>query len=204
MAARNRRYTYDLSGHTFGNVTVLRRDEPRAYKCVRGESRYQTYRCRCSCGREFTVGYTAIMAHSPNWVCFECKARKAALKKNNDRACKFWYKHRHDRIVHPDWANSIDAFIEYIGQPPNTEGAGNRMLIHLLDKALGFVPGNVAWVPLHVAWNDGSRKGQVLITVGGVTKSMSDWAVSEGVSRQAIEIRIKRGSWRNMPIERVK
>lgn len=206
-----KRVLNDLTGKTSGCWKILGRASN--YVCKSGVTRIR-YRCVCiHCGREKYIGYSQLVKAATQ-RCKACASYIHALRKENPKLEREWIRvrsicaitrrrnKRKKRLgcllrpkLHPEWAVSFQDFIEGVGRPPDD---GNQYLLRPIDTSRGFVPGNTIWLEKQKAMNDGSRKGQVFITINGETHTMAEWARREGVSRQAIEIRIRRGKWRNI------
>ena len=84
------------------------------------------------------------------------------------------------------WKNSFEAFYMSVGPRPKVE-----YTIERIDYNKGYEPGNVKWA---------TRQEQVLnkgdnvnITIDGVTKTVSQWALDAPVSSFTIYKRYKRG-----------
>lgn len=87
--------------------------------------------------------------------------------------------------VHPEWAESYEAFRAYVGPKP-----GPRYSLDRIDNDQGYVPGNVRWAdPTTQANNKSSNR---LITFRGVQKSVAEWARELGVPVSRISTRINR------------
>lgn len=76
------------------------------------------------------------------------------------------------------WLRSVDKFASDVGH----RSEGKPFLVRI-DKAKGFVPGNLEWSKWKCA-----RK----FTIYGLTKSMSDWALICGITRERMRQRFNR------------
>ncbi len=90
--------------------------------------------------------------------------------------------------VHPLWMGpgGARAFLEHIGPRPS------GMVLGRVDRKLGYVPGNVAWMTMAKAMVKRCRTH--LITIGEVELSAAEWARKYKHTRpQSVTNRIQRG-----------
>lgn len=74
------------------------------------------------------------------------------------------------------------------------------MVLDREDNNKGYHPGNCRWVTQKTNMNN--RKDTVKVSLGGVTKTASEWAAELGIQRQTICWRYRRG-WTPEEILRV-
>ena len=141
----------DLTGQRFGRLTVLRRDN---------DTSPVYWRCQCDCGN--VVVAQGGHLKTGNVSSCKCLARentsRRSLKhgKHNTPEYKCWQQlkerclntkgkdyHRYGArgiTVHPEWAESFEAFLAHIGPRP----AGFKS-VDRINNAKGYEPGNVRW-----------------------------------------------------------
>lgn len=85
-----------------------------------------------------------------------------------------------------EW-NDIHAFVAWAG----ANGYGDGVTIERVDNMRGYSPENCCWIP-NARQAKNSRR-QVLVTIDGVTKDLSDWALCSGISVRTLIGRARRG-----------
>lgn len=91
--------------------------------------------------------------------------------------------------VYPEWVDSFSSFRDYI-----TVHLGARPPGHSLDRAdnsKDYEPGNLRWATPREQSNN--RWNTTRITVGGITRSASDWARINDITIACIRARLKYG-----------
>ena len=82
------------------------------------------------------------------------------------------------------WKNSFEAFYADMGEPPPGR------TIDRIDNNKGYEPGNVRWAtPIEQANNLRTTNKYFF---NGETKTLTEWAIVFGCSRDAIKLRLKR------------
>lgn len=84
------------------------------------------------------------------------------------------------------WRESFVAFLVDMGPRPSP-----RHSIDRINNDMGYEPSNCRWATHREQMLN--RRCARLITLGGVTKSLSEWSEQLGISRTAVVARIKRG-----------
>ena len=88
--------------------------------------------------------------------------------------------------LHPEWAESFQAFKDAVGPKPSPA--------HTLDREqneLGYQPGNLRWATRKVqALN---RRGLCLLTFNGETLALTAWADKLGLSPKTLRARLEDG-----------
>lgn len=85
----------------------------------------------------------------------------------------------------PRWDN-FAAFLSDVGEP-----ADRSLTLDRIDNDIGYWPGNVRWAT-RVTQRHNSRSPITLVTVGGRTMCLADWAKETGVTKTALYLRISR------------
>lgn len=89
--------------------------------------------------------------------------------------------------VAPCWRYSYAKFLADMGEVPD------GMSIERDDNDGDYRPGNCLWAPREVQANNTRRN--VLVTLGGVTKTISQWCVDLGLNVSTVFKRINRSGW---------
>ena len=88
--------------------------------------------------------------------------------------------------VYPLWRDSFEAFYFMMGDKPEP-----HYTIERIDHNGNYEPGNVKWLPKEE--QSLNKRDNVNLTIDGVTKTVSQWAVDSPVSGFTIYKRIDRG-----------
>lgn len=194
----------DLTGRRFGKWVVLHRTENKVFPSGQVHT---AYLCRCDCGIKRAIIYGHLVRPSrkeggkkngsgSTRGCRACFRRNTTIKDKAPEIYNFWAKHRHKEGTLPEWVEEAKAFYDYVLPLRPSD----KHKLHLKEPLGGLHPDNVVWFTRHQIFNDGNRKGQVLITKDGETHTMAEWAAIENVTRQAIEMRIKHGRWKRLTV----
>lgn len=168
------------------------------------------WRCRCSCGTERAVLDQALKdGTSQSCGCLMKEMAAGRIKTLNlthgksrspEYAAWCGMIGRCFRVTSSDfknygargitvcdlWRNSFEAFLADLGRRPSP-----RHSLERIKNELGYFPGNVRWAT-SLEQNRNKRSNR-LLTVGGVTRCISEWAKLAGVSRWKIEDGLTRG-----------
>lgn len=88
--------------------------------------------------------------------------------------------------IDPRWVKSVEVFIDDIGPRPSTKHSIDR-----IDNSKGYWPSNVRWAT-QTEQNNNTRANRRL-TVGGETKTLSQWAKKLGVPLSSLHWRLQNG-----------
>lgn len=180
----------DLTGLSVGHLFVKKRAENRTYPsgniCI-------CYVVKCElCQREYVKTYSAILcainAKKKNAACRPCRSRLGKTKKASHCAISLFKTMKEMGKIGD--GITLDRFVNGIPDRPN-----KRALLSIVDESKPLSPENVEWKDKHDPDLKTPRHNQILLTVAGVTRNMSQWARALGVTRQAVESRVKRGAW---------
>ena len=164
------------------------------------------WHCTCSCGERRIIAATSItagtskscgclaaelssirrrthkMTGAPEYRTWNAMKQRCTNKKNQA------YKDYGGRgiTICEEWANSFQAFFDYIGKRPSIQHEIDR-----IDNSRGYEPGNVRWSTAKE--NSLNRRNNVLLTHNGETLTVSQWAEKLGVKYSLIWSRIKTG-----------
>jgi hypothetical protein len=192
----------DHTGERFGRWVAV--------ECItRSASGVQgTWRCICDCGKQGVVQSGALkngfsrscgclsvektrdrakthgMSHSEVWSIWNGIKGRCYNKNNKD-----YHNYGGRGIAMADeWVNDFAAFFAYIGERPSKDHTVERS-----DNNSGYVPGNVSWQTRFVQANN--NRGNRLITIDGVTKTMNQWCQVYDVYYWTVSYRINISKW---------
>lgn len=187
----------DLTGRTFGFLTVMSRAENSAA----GKARWL---CRCTCGAQATVVGSALSNGSVK-SCGRHKATDAAIRfrkhgQSGTRTYQAWSNMRR-RCTDP----SIRQYKDYGGRgitvcerwdsfPNFLSDMGEVPVGTSLDRINNdgnYEPGNCRWAT-RIQQSHNSRRPR-LFTIGDVTDSINGWAKRTGIDTVTILERLERG-----------
>lgn len=196
-----KRSTMDITGHTYGKLTVIKRA---------GKNRFGQYlwECSCECGNNAVVplvsmrtgktkscgclkGTNASHGHSRKGkITVEYSTWTNLRKRCFNRADKKFADYGGRGITVCDrWANSFEAFFADMGERPSPAHSIDR-----IDNDGPYSPDNCRWATrAQQASNKRVPKNTVYITLGAVTKTIPEWSDITGLSQPLIRSRLKRG-----------
>jgi hypothetical protein len=193
----------------YGNWTVISYDVPG--KPTR------RWLCRCDCGRECVV-FRSNVVRGTSRSCVSCASKRNALRPNHQAqkgrthgATKtpefISWTMMQQRCLNPNddhfadyggrgitfaavWqgVDGFKNFLDHVGLRPTKKHTIDR-----IDVNLGYEPGNVRWATVKEQANN--RRNTPVITYRGVTKTLSAWAETLGVSRSRLWTRIYGYGW---------
>lgn len=192
----------DLTGQTFGRLTVLRRAPDHRERVY--------WECRCQCGNTTVVGGTALRRGNSH----SCGCLVADLLRNwstthgQSRSVEYYtwqcmktrcYNEKHSKYRHyggrgiticDDWRNDFERFYADMGPRP----AGHS--IDRINNDGNYEPSNCRWVP-RAAQNANTRQNR-LIEFRGETHTLAEWARRVGLPPTTLRGRLQE----NWTIER--
>lgn len=197
--------TIDLTGRTFGRLTVIKRSGVDKY----GKAQWE---CQCSCGNTKIIngnnlrsgGATSCGCRSKELI----KNLKLTHNKSHTSEYSIWagivkrctnpkcrsFKNYGGRgiTIQPEWRISFQTFYDYIGPRPSAEHSIER-----IDNNFGYVLGNIKWATKTEQNNN--RRSNHDITFNGRTMNLKQWAKELGIKRSTLNSRIVLMGW---PIEK--
>ena len=189
----------DLSGNTFGRLTVIRRGENAKDRT--------TWVCRCECGTEKTIHGSSLKSG----IVVSCGCYHRERVRNASRThgmsqtklYKTYYAmmarcHKEQHPSYPDygargisvcdeWRDDKTKFIRWALE----NGYKPELSIDRKDNNKGYSPENCRWTTMDVqAMN---KRGLRMITINGETKNLSTWLKQNGIAYRNFYERIAAG-----------
>lgn len=206
MAKRRPHNFKDLTGEKFGRLTVIKEMGVKNEKVI--------WLCKCECG-EYTTVPTGGLKIGDHKSCGCLNRELSLLRSRKHGMTSSGKRHRLYTIYHDmkdrcfnknskiykyyggrgitvceQWLNSLDDFKNWALE----NGYDDSLEIDRINNDGNYEPLNCRWVTRSQnCLNKGNNR---LITINGITRPITLWANLSGVSRSAIEGRIKRG-WDN-------
>jgi len=192
--------TFDLSGQTFGSLTVIDRDEE-----LKSRSRWN---CRCVCGGLVTCT-TGNLRTKKSTKC-RCAVRDAARARQTIHDLNRTAEHRtwsgmknrcqnpanrsypmyggRGVTIDPRW-ESFDAFLSDMGLRPSPAHSLDRYP----DNDGPYSPENCRWATRIEQANN--KRSNHELTFNGKSMNISQWAREVGISEDTLERRINLLGW---------
>ena len=190
------RKTLDLAGQTFGPLTVLRRS---------GETATSEWVCRCLCGNELILVSTLVQRRSKPYCRCNTHYRRTldANRKIRSFEYRVWsnmrtrcrnpkatsfrdYGGRGISVV-PRW-DSFETFLADMGEAPSRQHSIDR-----IDVNGHYEPTNCRWATR--AEQSSNTRNTRLLSHGGKTLHLAQWAREVGLSEDALERRLNLLHW---------
>jgi len=190
----------DLTGLTFGDLTVLRRDGHKGKKVM--------WLCRCQCGREKSIfGSGLTSGRSRTCGCSKTTTADPSRPKHGASRSpeyKIWctmkrrctdpssptYKRHGARgiTVCQRWLHSFADFIADMGPRPSAAHSIDR-----IDNEGNYEPGNCRWATREEQM--GNTRHTPRFTHQGTTKTLVEWAAHLGINTDTLRHRLMRKKW---------
>ena len=176
------RPTIDLTGRTFGKLTVL------SFSHRRGKS---FWNCRCECGTEKVVGYGSLVDGSA--LSCGCLRRENIQKINQARKCdghtnhplyRTWASLKRAGLLCPEWED-FHLFSKQAPPKPSPDHIFGRS-----DPSASFSLQNALWLS-HKEWSD--RQPVKRYRFRGSSHTLSEVSLLTGISRSRLYHALKRG-----------
>lgn len=170
---------HDLTGKTFGRLTVLER-----HGIIYGDR--IAWRCRCDCGGEAITSTSKLLTGAKRSCgCLE-RENNASLTRHGmygTRTYRVWQNMK-TRCLNPkskfyglyggrgitvcqEWM-TFEGFLKDMGECPP------KMTIDRLDNDLGYFKGNCEWRSMKEQANN--RSSNISISLNGETRTLKEWA----------------------------
>lgn len=193
--------TLDLSGRVFSYLTVISFQGVNKY-------RMSMWLCRCVCGKEKVLSRnTLIIGNTKSCGCMHAvpTTTHGHKRRNPDGtrgtptySCWALMKHRCLNPSNKHYADyggrgislcerwmKFENFLSDMGKRPD------GMSIDRIDNNKGYAPENCRWIPLAIQQQN--KRNNRLITIGGVTHCVAEWARIKGINRKTVGTRMFRG-----------
>lgn len=201
----------DLTGKTFGRLTVIEFDhsKPRFYASggVRGHRYY--WKCLCECGNYKVIEhYNLIQGKINSCGCYNKEiARKnhTTHSLSNTRIYNIWSKIK-SRCYRPkdnkfyiyggrgikvcnEWKNDFKAFYDWA----MNNGYKNDLTIDRINVNGNYEPDNCRWVDLFVQANN--KRNNRIISFNNKKLTLAEWAKELNLPYSVLECRINKHKW---------
>lgn len=192
-----------LAGQTFGRLYVIE------YVGVTAVQRHSLWRCLCSCGDDENIvivqGRNLVNGGTKSCGCLSkevTSTRSTTHGKSRTTEYRIWSGIK-DRCLNPNsrdfpgwggrgikmcqqWQESFETFLDDVGGRPGKEFSLDRV-----DNEKGYEPGNVRWATMTEQHRN--RRGNILLTFGGVTLPLPTMAEQYGMTRDSLQHRLDQG-----------
>lgn len=186
----------DETGKRYGRLTVLSRADNTKHGLAR-------WVCRCDCGNTVTViGNHLRRGDTLSCGCFHNEGNHRTHGKSHSRVYGIWrnmlsrcenengtgFEHYGGRgiSVCEEWRN-FDSFYKWA----NESGYSDSLTIDRIDVNKGYYPDNCRWIPFD---KQGLNKtNSVILSVNGISKTVSEWANELHACATTMYHRKKRG-----------
>lgn len=196
----------NLTGNRFGRLVVVQFDHMHRRSTKHIDSMWE---CRCDCGAT-VVRRGSLLREGKTQSCGCLKIDRTIAQGHANRRhgmCgtpeyQAWFSMRRRCLSpsHPQWdryggrgiavcdrwSYSFEAFYEDMG--PRTS---SRHSLDRIDNNRGYEPGNCRWALPKTQMRN--RRGNRLINIDGVTKTLSEWCEDYGVRLPMVRQRILKG-----------
>lgn len=188
----------DLTGKTFGQLTVLGRGSKMKYNNYAGY--IFNWVCRCTCGHVGEYAKSTLLHHRKNLplMCTACRNRiyNSTHGQSSSKLYEAWtrikqscydpnfpqYKYCGGRglTVCDEWLADYENFADWA----ITHGYNENLYLRRKNTYEGFCPANCYW-DLHY--------NTKMLTIAGETHSISDWCRIKGITYATLCYRMKKG-----------
>lgn len=192
----------DLTGKTFGYLTVLNRAENNS----RGDSRWL---CRCKCGNEkIILGKSLRSGATVSCGCYhkevvakqmtthgESKTRLFTIWQNMKRRCynpnnKFYaYYGGRGISVCDEWLNDFVSFRDWAV----STGYDETLTIDRIDSDGNYEPSNCRWISRKAQVNN--RRSNRFYEINGKRKTIAEWCEIYNVPHERTRRRVVNDGW---------
>lgn len=198
----------DLTGMTFGELTVLCRAEDHVYKSGRRDI---AYTCKCSCGNIVCILAVHLRSgHTSSCGCLRVETAKRSMTTHGatsagrcDRLYDIWKNmksrcyNKNNKNYHNyggrgiticgDWADDFAAFRTW----SLSHGYDDDLTIDRIDVNSGYCPDNCRWATQKEQCNNTRRT--IMVKINDKTHSVKEWCEIMGIKYGTVISRIYRG-----------
>lgn len=199
---RNTNNLIDMTGMTFGHLTVIKRAPD---KIISGEKVVHWY-CKCDCGNPELAIVSGHNLRNGHTISCGCRIGGVTHGKSNTNIYKVYgdmfqrcknpncdrYKDYGGRgiFICDEWDGYGDGFVNFY-EWSMANGYSDDLTIDRIDNNGPYAPWNCRWTTMEEQSNN--RRNNVLITCDGETLTASQWAKKLGVRPETLLARHKRG-----------
>lgn len=181
----------DLTGRRFGRFVAL--------ESVGRKGRSVVWRCKCDCGNIKDVPAKQLVQNGTRSCgCITTERLRAKLTKHGESKSelgKSWYRMRSrcnnnpyykNVSICPEWSdyNTFASWARNNGYKPG-------LSLDRIDNNRGYEPSNCRWVTWKEQQNN--KGNTVYLTIGGCTRTLTEWSEISGIKRDTIRRRMKKG-----------
>lgn len=190
----------DLTGQTFGRLTVLSRGENR--------SKMTTWNCVCECGNKTSPDANSLRrGKSKSCGCLVREKAKQTHQTHGETKTSEYrtWSSMIQRTINKNrngfnryggrgiavcdrWRHSYESFIYDMGYKPSP-----KHTIERVDNNKGYNPCNCYWATMKQQANN--KRNNTSITHNGVTKNMTQWSETTGIKKNTLAIRLNKLHW---------
>lgn len=195
----------DLTGHIFGRLTVLARADDYIPKSGKA---YSAWLCKCKCGTEKVfLQSTLTTGHSKSCGCLRKERMRQDKETHGGIGTKLYNSWRamRERCSNPnannynlyggrgisvceEW-NDFSCFRSWAEE----NGYKPGLSIDRINPDGNYEPDNCRWLSSFGQCNN--KRNNRLITMDGITKTLSEWAYEVGIKSNTIRNRIDNLGW---------
>lgn len=156
-------------------------------KYFRGERLRNGHFQNCGCVRKKAQGVNHGLTNTKLYKTYNSMKKRCYKKENNPD-----YKNYGGRgiLICEEWLNDHTGFINFYNWAINN-GYQDNLTIERKDVNGNYEPDNCTWADRKVQNNN--RTNNKLITIGGLTKNVSQWAEEYNLPNTTIWSRLRRG-----------
>lgn len=196
----------DLTGRTFGKLTVKERAEDYLSSSGRRRSRWL---CNCECGNTAIVlSENLISGRSTSCGCYKADINRkkfgthleshgklygvwCGMKSRCYNPNSTYFKRYGGRGIemHDDWKDNYQSFRSWALENGYKEG----LSIDRINNDEGYYPSNCQWVDSVAQANN--RSTNRLFTMNGETHNLTEWAKLSGINYKTLYNRIFTAGW---------
>ena len=181
----------DLTGQRFGRLTPI--------EIVGRNGRSVVWRCQCDCGNIKDVSAKHLIpGGTRSCGCITTERLRAKLTKHGESQTDLgmkWYGMRKRCGKSPYYKNvSIcEEWSDYnnFASWARSNGYQPGLSLDRIDPLGNYEPSNCRWVTWDVQQNN--KRNTTYLTIGGCTKTLTDWCKISGIKRDTIRRRVKKG-----------